>query len=163
VALPVCLGVGASISVMIARGRVAGARDAASAKSPAAPFCCRSGRNARAGFALPAAGVVVPALDLLWFSRAAAVITHHQPCRAEVVLSVGYSEPSLVFLLGTGSRLVTAAPADQQLSGACMPLANERDDAAFRRSLGSSGFHPLAIDRVSGLDYSAGGGRVQQR
>ena len=126
-----------------------------------APPCCRSGRNARRRVRLPAAGVVVPALDLLWLSRAAAtVVARHQPRRDEAVLSVGYSEPSLVFLLGTPTRLVTAAPADQQLAGAGMALVSDRDDAAFRRSLGSRGLHPLAIDRVSGLDYSAGGGRV---
>jgi hypothetical protein len=105
--------------------------------------------------------MVVPALDLLWLSRAAAiVVARHQPRQGEAVLSVGYSEPSLVFLLGTATRLVTAAPADQQLVGAGMALVSFRDDAAFRRSLGSRGLHPLAIDRVSGLDYSAGGGRV---
>jgi hypothetical protein len=87
------------------------------------------------GFALPAAGVVVPALDLLWLSRAAAtVVAYQQPRREEAVLSVGYSEPSLVFLLGTTTRVVAAAPADQQLAGACMALVPTT--AMTRRSEG---------------------------
>jgi hypothetical protein len=161
VALPMCLGAGVSISVIIAAVGLLGLALLLLLNRQRALLAAALVGMLAAGFALPAAGVVVPALDLLWLSRAAAtVVARHQPRRDEAVLSVGYSEPSLVFLLGTATRLVTAAPADQQLAGAGMALVSDRDDAAFRRSLGSRGLHPLAIDRVSGLDYSAGGGRV---
>jgi 4-amino-4-deoxy-L-arabinose transferase-like glycosyltransferase len=160
VALPMCLGVGVSMSVIIAAVVLLGlALLLLLNRRRPLPAAALVGLLA-AGFALLAAGAVVPALDLLWLSRAAAiVVARHQPRQDEAVLSVGYSEPSLVFLLGTATRLVTAAPADQ-LVGAGMALVSGRDDAAFRRSLESRGLHPLAIDRVSGLDYSAGGGRV---
>jgi hypothetical protein len=75
-------------------------------------------------------------------------------------LSVGYSEPSLVFLLGTATRLVTAEPGDGQLAGAGLALVDDRSDAEFRRSLARRGLTARALDRVEGLDYSAGRGRL---
>jgi hypothetical protein len=71
-----------------------------------------------AAFVLPTASVVVPGLDLLWLSRnAATLVARHLSRPGEAVLSVGYSEPSLVFLLGTATRLAAAAPGDRQLAG----------------------------------------------
>lgn len=114
-----------------------------------------------AGFVLPMASVVVAGLDSLWLSgAAAALVARHLRRAGEPVLSVGYNEPSLVFLLGTATRLVTAAPAHQQLSGAGMALVGDREDAAFRKSLATRGLNLHSIDRVTGVDYSAGGGRV---
>jgi len=112
-------------------------------------------------FVLPAALYVVPGLDSLWLSRSAAVaLAHHPPPPGESVLSVGYSEPSLVFLLGTATRLATAAPSDRQLRGAGVALVNERYDPEFRRSLLKHGLTVRALDRVEGRDYSAGGGKL---
>lgn len=114
-----------------------------------------------AAFVLPMASVVLPGLDLLWLSRTAAtLVARHLPRSGEAVLSVGYSEPSLVFLLGTATRLVTAAPADRQLPGAGMALVSDREDAAFRKSLAARRLNLRAIDRVTGLDYPTGGSRV---
>jgi 4-amino-4-deoxy-L-arabinose transferase-like glycosyltransferase len=114
-----------------------------------------------AGFVLPIALEVAPGLDSLWLSRsAAALIARHPPRPGEAVLSVGYSEPSLVFLLGTATRLVTAAPGDGQLEGAGMALVSDRDDTQFQQSLAARGLSARALDRVAGLDYSAGGGKL---
>jgi hypothetical protein len=77
------------------------------------------------------------------------------------VLSVGYSEPSLVFLLGTGTRLVTAAPASEQFAGAGMALVNDHFDAAFRHSVASHGLTVRPLDWVEGRDYSSGGGQLR--
>jgi 4-amino-4-deoxy-L-arabinose transferase-like glycosyltransferase len=111
-----------------------------------------------AAFVLPATLVVAPGLDRLWLSRsAAALLARHPPRLGEAVLSVGYSEPSLVFLLGTATRLVTAAPGDGQLAGAGMALVSNRYDTEFRDSLMARGYTARPIDRVEGLDYSAGG------
>jgi hypothetical protein len=113
-----------------------------------------------AAFVLPAS-VVVPGLDLLWLSRTGAtLVARHLSRPGEAVVSVGYSEPSPVFLLGTATRLATAAPGDRQLAGAGMALVSDREDAAFRRSLATRRLNLNAVDRVTGLDYSAGGGRV---
>ena len=114
-----------------------------------------------AAFVLPAALAVAPELDSLWPSRsAAAALARHPPRPGEAVLSVGYSEPSLVFLLGTATRLVTAAPADDQLAGAGMALVNDRYDGEFLQSLARHRLSARALDRIEGLDYSAGGGKL---
>jgi 4-amino-4-deoxy-L-arabinose transferase-like glycosyltransferase len=114
-----------------------------------------------AAFALPAALEVAPGLDSLWLSRsAAALLARHPPRPGEAVLSVGYSEPSLVFLLGTATRLVTAAPAAGAFTGAGMALVSARYDAEFRRSLAAHRLSARAIDLAVGLDYSAGGDKL---
>jgi hypothetical protein len=41
-----------------------------------------------------------------------------------------------------------------------MALVRDREDAAFRKSLARRGLNLSAVDRISGLDYSAGEGRV---
>jgi 4-amino-4-deoxy-L-arabinose transferase-like glycosyltransferase len=111
-------------------------------------------------FVLPAGLDVVPGLNNLWLSRsAAAAVARHPPRPGEAVLAVGYSEPSLVFLLGTAARLVTAAPADGQLTGASMALVSDRYDAEFQRLLRTRRLSARAIDRIAGLDYSAGGSK----
>jgi len=114
-----------------------------------------------AAFVLPAALAVAPKLDYLWPSRsAAAMVARHPPRPGEVVLSVGYSEPSLVFLLGTATRTVTAEPADDQLAGAGLALVNEREAPEFLQSLARHGLTARALDRAEGLDYSAGSGKL---
>jgi 4-amino-4-deoxy-L-arabinose transferase-like glycosyltransferase len=114
-----------------------------------------------AAFVVPAATAVTPELDEIWVSRsAAAALARHPPGPGEAVLSVGYSEPSLVFLLGTTTRLVTAEPGDGQLAGAGLALVNDRSDAEFRQSLARRGLTARALDHVEGRDYSAGGGKL---
>ena len=114
-----------------------------------------------AAFVLPAAIAVAPALDALWLSRsAAALVARHPPPPGGAVLSVGYSEPSLVFLLGTATRLVTAAPSADQLAGAALALVSDRYDDEFQRSLAAHGQTAHEIGKVGGLDYSAGGSRM---
>jgi hypothetical protein len=109
----------------------------------------------------PAALAVAPGLDYLWPSRsAAAALARHPPGPGEAVLSVGYSEPSLVFLLGTATRLVTAEPGDGQLAGAGLALVNNRSATEFLQSLARYGLTARALDHVEGLDYSAGGGKL---
>jgi 4-amino-4-deoxy-L-arabinose transferase-like glycosyltransferase len=114
-----------------------------------------------AAFVVPAALAVAPELDYLWPSRsAAAAVARHPPGPGEAVLSVGYSEPSLVFLLGTATRLVTAEPGDDQLAGAGLALVNDRYGTEFLHSLVRRGLTARALDRVEGLDYSARGGKL---
>jgi len=111
-----------------------------------------------AAFVLPGALAIAPKLDYLWPSRSAAVmLARHPPRPGEAVLSVGYSEPSLVFLLGTTTRLVTAEPANDQLTGAGMALVNDRYAPEFLKSLARHGLTARPLDQAEGLDYSAGG------
>jgi 4-amino-4-deoxy-L-arabinose transferase-like glycosyltransferase len=114
-----------------------------------------------AAFVIAAGAKVAPGFDRLWLSQtAAAAVARHRPATDTAVLSVGYSEPSLVFLLGTATRLVTATPSIAQLAGAGLALVNDRDEAQFRQSLAGHGLTARALERVTGLDYSAGGTKV---
>jgi 4-amino-4-deoxy-L-arabinose transferase-like glycosyltransferase len=114
-----------------------------------------------AAFVVPAAIEVAPELSSLWLSRSAAtLLARYPPAPGKAVLSVGYSEPSLVFLVGTATRLVTAAPANDQLAGAGMALVNNRFDAEFLQSLASRKLAARALGSVEGLDYSSGGGKL---
>ena len=104
-----------------------------------------------------AAAGVLPGLDRLWLSRsAAALIATHPPPAGTPLVAVGYSEPSLVFLLGTDLRLASAGGAAETLAGGGEALVSDREDPAFHRSLTA---HGLIADRVAetrGLDYSNG-------
>jgi len=114
-----------------------------------------------AAFVLPIVLAVAPRLDYLWPSRsAAAMLARHSPRSGEAVLSVGYSEPSIVFLLGTTTRLVTAEPADGQLTGAGLALVNDRYAPEFMKSMARHGLTARALERAEGLDYSAGSGKL---
>jgi 4-amino-4-deoxy-L-arabinose transferase-like glycosyltransferase len=103
--------------------------------------------------------LVAPRLDRLWLSRSAAalVAADDRPPGAPIS-AVGYAEPSLVFLLGTKTKLVDADAAAAQITSArgAVALVNARDDAAFRQALQKRGWTPRVLGRVSGLDYSNG-------
>jgi 4-amino-4-deoxy-L-arabinose transferase-like glycosyltransferase len=107
----------------------------------------------------PAFAVVAPGLDGLWLSRAAAdAVARYRPPRDAPVVAVGYSEPSLVFLLGTRTRSLSPDAAAQYITSArgAAALVSGDDDAAFRQALGSRGWQARLVDRVGGLDYSDG-------
>jgi 4-amino-4-deoxy-L-arabinose transferase-like glycosyltransferase len=107
----------------------------------------------------PAFAVVAPSLDRLWLSRAAAaIVERYHPPRDAPVVAVGYSEPSLVFLLGTRTRFLAPDAAAEYLTSArgAAALVSDEDDDAFRRALHARGWEARAIDRAEGLDYSNG-------
>jgi 4-amino-4-deoxy-L-arabinose transferase-like glycosyltransferase len=105
---------------------------------------------------------VLPAIDGIWISREAArVVAEAKPCSSggagSVVASAGYSEPSLVFLLGTGTRLVDGAAAARHLTdgGACaLALIEARQEAAFHAAL--DGVEPARLGAVTGFNYNTG-------
>ncbi len=106
------------------------------------------------GFAL-----VAPGLDGLWLSRSAArMVERYRPPHDAPVVAVGYSEPSLVFLLGTATRSLTPDAAAQYLTTArgAAALVSGGDDAAFRAALQRLGWQARAVERTAGLDYSNG-------
>jgi 4-amino-4-deoxy-L-arabinose transferase-like glycosyltransferase len=108
-------------------------------------------------FTMPTAEHVLPGLDRLWLSRAAAgLVAHHPPAAGAPIVAVGYAEPSLVFLLGTDLRLATASGAAEALAGGGEALVSSRDDAVFQRALAARGLRVQPQGSVSGLDYSNG-------
>ena len=71
-------------------------------------------------------------------------------------MAVGYSEPSLVFLLGTDLRLATPRAAAETLAGGGEALVSSREDAMFRQALSARGLLAHPVGSVPGLDYSNG-------
>lgn len=102
--------------------------------------------------------LVLPAVDGLWIARSAQnLLAEAHPCEAPSVAAAGYSEPSLVFLLGTETRLVEGgAAAEHLLNGpACrVSFVESRQENAFRAALG--GREPKSLGTVTGFNYNNG-------
>ncbi|HWK47575.1 MAG TPA: glycosyltransferase family 39 protein [Stellaceae bacterium] len=108
---------------------------------------------------MPIFAVVLPRLEPAWLSRrAAAAVADVGHLATRPVVSVGYAEPSLVFLLGTGTRLLTPPAAAAALAhhDATLALVADRENAAFRADLSALHLVPHAVSVVSGFDYSNG-------
>jgi 4-amino-4-deoxy-L-arabinose transferase-like glycosyltransferase len=108
-------------------------------------------------FVWGAAEIVLPGLDHLWLSRSAAALVAAHPGRpGQPLVTVGYSEPSLVFLLGTQTRLLVPSAAAQALEGGGRALVSGREGKAFAAALAARGLSARKLGRVGGLDYSTG-------
>ncbi len=102
---------------------------------------------------------VLPRLDGMWLSRElATTVAAVAPERDAPVAVSGFSEPSIVFLLGTATVLTDGEGAARHLlarPGAVAAVAaSERD--AFLRHLGRQGAVPEPLATVSGINYSKG-------
>ena len=104
---------------------------------------------------------VAPALDALWLSRsAAALIAGAGVPRDQAVAIAGDAEPSLVFLLGTKTKLVSADAAADYLAATpnARALIETRSETQFTAALAAHRLKPQALGTVAGLDYSNGHG-----
>ncbi len=99
---------------------------------------------------IPLAQFVAPRLDRLFPSNAIAAHIAARP-----VAVVGYSEPSLIFLLGTNTELLPpdAAAAALTRHQVAAAIVSQSQEAAFQKALGAAAKPGAA---VSGLDYSTG-------
>jgi 4-amino-4-deoxy-L-arabinose transferase-like glycosyltransferase len=103
---------------------------------------------------IPAGSFVVPALDRLWLSRAAAaLVNRHKPADGTLLTVIGYNEPSLVFLLGNDLK---AGMPDMPVAAGGEALVNSRDSGRFEQEVASRGLAVRPIDSVHGTDYSNG-------
>lgn len=102
---------------------------------------------------IPLGQFVAPRLDQLFVSRQAAALAHERP-----VAVVGYSEPSIVFSLGTATKLLPAQKAAEALSRheVAAVLVERRQEQAFRDAMTRLDATPRAAGMASGLDYSTG-------
>jgi hypothetical protein len=82
--------------------------------------------TATLGVAIPLMRPIFPSASLIDFVR-------HADCRNPLIAAAGYHEPSLVFLLGTRTRLVDGATAAEVLRGGDCRYAiiESRQDRAF--------------------------------
>jgi hypothetical protein len=100
---------------------------------------------------------VLPGLERLWLSRAAAgLVAAHPRSAGTPLVAVGYSEPSLVFLLGTEIRLTTPAGAVETLGSGGDVLVGNRDEAMFRQAVSAHGLLAQPLGNAPGFDYSNG-------
>jgi 4-amino-4-deoxy-L-arabinose transferase-like glycosyltransferase len=103
-------------------------------------------------------GTILPSLDALWLSRGAEDLIARLGITGRPVIAAGYAEPSLVFFLGTQTKLATPDAAASALSGtpSSLALVGDREAAAFRAALAKSGTVAAALGQVEGLNYSNG-------
>jgi hypothetical protein len=104
--------------------------------------------------------VSLPGLTTIWLSpRIAAAVAANRPCPDSVLASASFSEPSLVYLVGQHTRLVTPAETADHLKdnpGCALALVSARDEDAFMARAQADGLSPHALTRIDGINYSTG-------
>jgi 4-amino-4-deoxy-L-arabinose transferase-like glycosyltransferase len=102
----------------------------------------------------------LPRLQTVWMSpRIAEAVTRAQPCPSTTLASASYFEPSLVFLLGTRTKLtdVQGAAAHLLEDPACgLALVDVGERGPFLSLMTAARVEPRELDRIRGLDYSNG-------
>ena len=105
---------------------------------------------------------ILPGMNSLWVSRSVAqAVERYRASHGDgssLVAAAGYSEPSLVFLLGTETRLVSG-------EGAALHLREHRDglalvtgdkERAFLERAAALELTPQAVETIRGFNYSKG-------
>jgi 4-amino-4-deoxy-L-arabinose transferase-like glycosyltransferase len=112
------------------------------------------------GLYLLAFQVVFPQLDTIWLSpRIAAAVDRARPCPDSSLVSAGFTEPSLVFLVGTDTVLTGngATAAGILAKDACaLVLVDQNQRTAFLDQAVLDGVQPTAIETIDGFNYSRG-------
>ena len=100
---------------------------------------------------------VAPELDQLWLSRNVAALVGRLGVNGPVA-SGGYGEPSLVFLLGTGTKLTDGMGAADFLAAhrSNLTIISDVEQERFQQKAQELGLHPVALGEVRGLNYSRG-------
>ena len=106
----------------------------------------------------PAFALILPRLDAIWLSRSVGVLVATERLPGEKIVSTGYSEPSLVFMLGTDTGLVApdVAAADLIDGKAELALVADRQEPDFAATLKAAGKAARPFGAVRGFDYSNG-------
>ncbi len=102
--------------------------------------------------------VVVPSLEPAFPSVALSQVLRDSNCAAPVAATVGYEEPSLVFLAGTKTRFTDASgAADFLMEGDChFAFVDARQERAFALRAEAIGLHYKRGPRVDGYNISIG-------
>ncbi len=101
---------------------------------------------------------VIPAMDrLLWLSPRVAEIVDQYPTNEPTILA-GYDEPSLIFLLGTNTKIGNGGAAAAHLAAhpQAMAVVESHQDREFRITAETLGLEPVLRGEVEGLNYSRG-------
>ncbi len=106
------------------------------------------------------AALLAPSLEPLWISREvdrALLRTSLHPREGVTpgpVAVAGYSEPSIVFALGTATGLGDAEDAAIAVAQGRPAVVEAREEAAFRKALAARGLPRRPVATVSGRNYS---------
>lgn len=105
----------------------------------------------------PILGVVLPSLDHMFLSRQLAAIIGTVGSDGPVA-AAGFSEPSLVFLVGTQTRFVDGVGAADHLAAhrRALVVVSDADRAAFDQRAGQLGLETDSFGSASGVNYSRG-------
>jgi 4-amino-4-deoxy-L-arabinose transferase-like glycosyltransferase len=103
-------------------------------------------------------GVIVPALAPLFPSVQIARALRSVQCVGPAVAAAGFHEPSLVFMVGTSTRLTNGSgAADFLLQGSCrFALVEWREERAFAQRAETIGLHYNVATRIDGYNFSQG-------
>jgi 4-amino-4-deoxy-L-arabinose transferase-like glycosyltransferase len=105
-------------------------------------------------------GWQLPRLRAIWISpQVAEAVARVRPCAGTTVASTPYTEPSLVFLLGTQTKLTDVRGAAEHLlrdPDCALALIGAGQSEEFLRLTHTAKFDPVELDRVRGLNYSTG-------
>ena len=157
VALPFRFGNQLSLAGVIGAVALLGLMAALLYRSPRPLFVAATMLGMSAVFILPAGSAVLPGLDRLWLSRAAAdLVAHHSPAAGAPVVAIGYGEPSLVFLLGGHVRLMPPSATAEALAKGGTALVGNRETPLFLQAVSAHGLNAHPLGTVAGFDYSNG-------
>ena len=157
VALPFRFGNQLSLAGMIGAMALLGLTAALLYRWPRPPIVAATMLGMSAVFILPAGSAVLPGLDRLWLSRAAAdLVAQHSPPAGAPVVAIGYGEPSLVFLLGGHVRLMPPSAAAEALAKGGTALVGNRETPLFLQAASAEGLNAHPLGGVAGFDYSNG-------
>jgi 4-amino-4-deoxy-L-arabinose transferase-like glycosyltransferase len=112
------------------------------------------------GLYLLAFHLVFPRMETIWLSpRIADAVERVRPCPGSLLVSAGFTEPSLVFLTGTGTVLTGdgGAAAKALAKDACtLALVNQKQNQTFLDQAALDGVQPIPVETISGFNYSRG-------
>lgn len=104
--------------------------------------------------------VVAPSLDRLWIARSLVpVVAEAARCPNRVLVTAGFSEPSMVFVHGTATRLSDAEGAAETLAAdpvCTVAVVERRQQDAFLTDVSARGLSVEPAGQVQGLNYSRG-------
>jgi hypothetical protein len=105
-------------------------------------------------------GYQLPHLQTIWMSpRIAEAVAHARPCARTIVATAPYIEPSLVFMLGTGTELTDVKGVAEHLrrDPACgLGLVGAQERSSFLSLLDAAHLVPRELDHIRGINYSSG-------
>ncbi len=104
-------------------------------------------------------GWELPRLDPLWIAPRIVQSLRSAGLQSQALGSVGFHEPSLMFLAGTATMMLPTGQsgADSLAAGKVDALlVGDRDEAAFAAEAAAIGLDPIRVATIQGFNYSRG-------